>query len=96
MGFKQQWIEDESRRFHFRFSNGTDYSRDGAPRPVLANEWYPAEVPATSKFMNEGSYLNFGPEDGSKLSRFSKHLRKINEEVISGDVLEKPSRAKLD
>jgi|GEM_PF-1945550 len=95
-GFHSRWIFDSSRTYHYRFSDGSDYGQGRTPRPILVNEWYPSAAKNGTHPMAESVYLDLDPGDGSPLGPFARELRRINEDIISGDVAEKPNRPALE
>src|SRR3954462_5160714 len=77
IGFKSSWHLDYSRQYNTTFDDGTAYAAGKAPRPILLNQWYPAESSADAKRMPHRDYLNIRSDD----PHLAKYALKLSEYV---------------
>src|SRR5262245_32111533 len=73
VGLKSGWQLDYARRYNMTFDDKSTYAAGKAPRPILVNQWYPADKVDNRRRMPHREYLRI-QSDNPLLATYSARL----------------------
>jgi pimeloyl-ACP methyl ester carboxylesterase len=87
VGYRTSWTTDATRQFDAKLPDGSQYASGKTPRPILVNEWYPAESRGTRPPMKQGDYLKLAGATG-RLHLLSEALIEFSRGVNMQDLVD--------